>query len=102
MIDFRKVKYEFRCKGARCPACGFVFTNGFSDVTDALDGPPADHGPGSLTACTGCLVALRLRGNTLEAIPRAEELMLDAACAARLSEIRALLTEYVARARGKA
>ena len=94
MIDVRKIKLRFTARGAKCPACGYVFTNGFSDVTNAMSGP-AGYGYGSLTACTGCSVALRLYNGKLEAIPRAEELMLDADGAARLAEIRALLREYV-------
>lgn len=55
-----KMQIEFRHKGAACPVCGYVFTNGFSSYR-------GDHGPSgvrkgeTMTICTRCRRVLAVK-----------------------------------------
>ncbi len=49
---------QFRHAGAACPACGFVFTKGFSTLTYPKGASGLDQKRESLTLCTRCRVPL--------------------------------------------
>ncbi len=49
-------KIMFFARGATCPACGYVFSNGFSRITDGEATPDEP----SATICTRCLRPLVL------------------------------------------
>ncbi len=58
-----KVKLEFRHRGASCPACGYVFNNGFSTLVEEGAGSSV-AAPETITLCTRCRRPLAVHGES--------------------------------------
>lgn len=54
---------EFRHRGAKCPACGYVFNNGFSTWCEEGKKSSAAEGE-TLTLCTRCRRVLAVNGES--------------------------------------
>jgi hypothetical protein len=79
-----------RLKGAKCPACGYVYTMGFCDVdTHVKDEEGYPGGP--LTPCTRCKRILQEGKTELRLLSETELLLLPAHIREHLEVINALL-----------
>ncbi len=88
-----RVKFERRLVGARCPSCGYVYTNGFSTLTSS-HGPSGLPGDGeTLTLCTRCRKVLAVpdaEGRPLRLLSPVELLLLNDADQRVFAELREL------------
>ncbi len=92
----KQVTVEFHNRGASCPSCGYVYSNGFSDVTPLVD-DKGQHKPlkaedPSITVCTRCRKVLRMRDRQLHLVTPVEEMLMNDKEKANIALLREILT----------
>lgn len=101
------IKIGFMNRGIACPQCGYVFTNGLSDVTGIVPNnprrdplQPEDH---AVTVCTGCGAVLEMKNGGFRVVSPIEEMLWPREERENIAAVRRLLQRAFERiGRGKA
>ncbi len=95
----KHAKVEFKHQGAKCPGCGWVYKEGFSDVTKAVVGrdiKPPNERKTAFSVCTGCYAPMRVDMTTgvIELISEAEKLFWPTEMHTQVADIIEQLKRY--------
>lgn len=92
MVTVPTFHLEFHHIGAKCPACGYVFTNGFSGVD--MPGAAYSGRKHPITPCTRCRRVLEVNDAGPRVLDPVELLLLSDLERSHLAYLETMLDDY--------